>query len=67
MNYQVTYLIKRILSSVATTLIYVGIDNMMYQKQRNYYQPKSLKHRPKYQRKYYKLEDKESSMMRNKF
>lgn len=67
MNYQVTYLIKRILSSVATTLIYVGIDNMMYQKQRNYYQPKSVKYKPKYQRRYYKSEDKESSMMRNKF
>ena len=29
MNYQTTYLIKRVLSSVASTLVYIAVDNVV--------------------------------------
>lgn len=50
MGYHTTYLIKRILSSVATTLVYVTVDSLFDRKSRNrrnnyYYRRNNLQKR----------------------
>lgn len=58
MGYHTTYLIKRILSSVATTLVYVAVDSLFDKKSRNrrnnyYYRRNNLQSRNNLQKRNY--------------
>lgn len=72
MNYQTMYLIKRVLSSVATTLVYVAIDNVFYNMNKTSYRHKPNKKEQDYYRRKDKLESeaygrKASAYMRKQF
>lgn len=68
MGYHSTYLLKRILASVATTFIYFSVDNAMYNKRRtrghNYNNFNNGRNNYK---KAYQHTRRESSSMRDKF
>lgn len=68
MNYQITYAVKRILSDVARTIIFVGVDVIIARHQnnnrkslyynrtnKNYYNNKNNKQRTQYMREKYRI------------